>query len=53
MLRRNLRNYEIDLRQDLRHFSTPSKSWLYLAGRAGYVVVRDEDVVDAIVTVLN
>jgi hypothetical protein len=37
----------------LRHFSSPAESWHHLAGRAGYAIVRQSEVVDAIVTLLN
>jgi hypothetical protein len=34
-------------------FCSPPDSWQHLAGRAGYALVRDGQVIDCIVTMLN
>ena len=40
-------------RDELRCYCSPLESWDILAGRAGYAVVRDGVVIDAILTVMN
>ena len=37
----------------LRHFFSPNESWLLMAGRAGYAIVRQGEVVDAFITILS
>jgi hypothetical protein len=37
----------------LKSFFSPDESWLALAGRAGYAIVRQDEVVDSFVTFLN
>ena len=37
----------------LRHFFSSEESWLLMAGRAGYAIVRQGKVVDAFITILN
>ena len=34
-------------------FSSPARSWEMLAGRAGYALVRDGEIVDSLVTMMN
>ena len=34
-------------------FCSPSDSWQHLAGRAGYALVRDGEVIDCVVTMMN
>lgn len=38
---------------ELWEFSSPPETWQHLMGRAGVALVRDGDVVDFLVTVLN
>jgi hypothetical protein len=38
---------------ELWTFASPADSWKHLAGRAGIALVRDNKMVDAIVTILN
>lgn len=38
---------------ELRHFFSSDESWLLMAGRAGYAIVRQGEVVDAFITILN
>jgi hypothetical protein len=37
----------------LRWFSSPDEAWRLLAGRAGYAIVRQGEVVDAFIIILN
>jgi hypothetical protein len=37
----------------LRHFFSSNESWLRMAGRAGYAIVRQGEVVDAFITILS
>ena len=37
----------------LRYFYSPSQTWLALAGRAGYAIVRQGKVVDSFITILS
>ena len=37
----------------LRNFFSPNESWLLMAGRAGYAIVRQDKVVDAFITILS
>ena len=44
---------QIQRGDELRHFFSPNETWLHLAGRAGYAIVRQGEVVDAFITILN
>lgn len=37
----------------LRCFSSPEKLWRLMAGRAGYAIVRQDEVVDSFVVILS
>ncbi len=37
----------------LVRFASPAESWKHLAGRAGIALVRDGNVIDAFVTMMN
>jgi hypothetical protein len=34
-------------------FSSPKEAWRNLAGRAGYMLVRGDEIVDTLVTIMN
>ncbi len=38
---------------ELWQFCSPGESWANLAGRAGYAIVRDGEIVHSLVTLLN
>jgi hypothetical protein len=38
---------------ELYFFNSPAESWRNLAGRTGYVLVRDGEVADELVTMMN
>jgi hypothetical protein len=38
---------------ELWEFSSPPITWKYLAGRAGLSIVRNDKIVDSIVTIMN
>jgi hypothetical protein len=38
---------------EIWYFASDPESWQHLAGREGYALVRDGDVIDALVTAMN
>ena len=44
---------KMQLGDQLRDFLSPPETWVRLAGRAGYAIVRQGEVVDAFITILS
>jgi hypothetical protein len=38
---------------ELWRFRSPAQTWANLAGRAGYAIVRDDEIVHSLITLLN
>jgi len=45
--------HQIKMDDELWEFSSPPESWEHLCGRAGICIVRDGEIFDSIVTVMN
>ena len=54
-----LKTYNLDFKSkiqegdELWRFSSPQESWEHLAGRAGICIVRDGEITDSLVTIMN